>query len=111
MTQQAVCVRRPCDHCDTKYERCEQWKDDGAVACCPECCHPPTAVMEAAHLIAEGAADGAALADDIRQHEHEPWRWSYPTVYLSDDAAYACAREAACHVRAGLTLLGVEVPR
>lgn len=71
---------------------------------------PREDLEEAAHAIAEAAECGASLASEIGAHMADPWRWQYPNVYLSDDAVYLCAVEAAQMARRAWHLLNLEKP-
>jgi hypothetical protein len=63
---------------------------------------------QAIHAASDAAADGMELASDIVEHNHEPWRWQYPNVYLSDDAACSCSRVAFSQAIRSRRLLKLE---
>ena len=69
----------------------------------------PVADRERAlELTAEAAEEGDSVRAEIELHQTEPWRWQYPQTYLSDDAAYACARAAVHNAAEARRLLRLE---
>lgn len=67
-TQQAP-DKRICPGCDTSLTQCQEWRKNGAVACCPDCKHPPHASSSPETINLDVVNAAARASFQRRMHE------------------------------------------